>query len=98
MSACTRARPARARGRGCGCLRASSWRSIVGQTDNRFMPRPLLAAALLWVAACTPTFNWREMAVGPTGLRATFPCKPDQVERRTAFLPGREIVLHAVGC
>ena len=58
----------------------------------------MLAAVLLVLAACTPTFNWREVTVGPAGLRATFPCKPDQAEHRTAFGPGREVVLHATGC
>lgn len=62
------------------------------------MLRPLAAAALLLAAACTPTFNWREVPVEATGLRATFPCKPDTVERRAEFLPGREIVVHATGC
>jgi hypothetical protein len=58
----------------------------------------ILAAALLLAAGCTPTFNWREIVVGPDGLRATFPCKPDRAEQRTAFAPGREVVLHATGC
>lgn len=62
------------------------------------MLRPLAAAAVLLAAACTPTFNWRELPVQTTGLRATFPCKPDTVERRAEFLPGREIVVHATGC
>ena len=62
------------------------------------MARLILAAALLLAAACTPTFNWREIVVGPAGLHATFPCKPDQVEHKTAFAPEREVVLHATGC
>jgi hypothetical protein len=61
------------------------------------MLRLILAAALLMAAACTPTFNWREIAVGPAPLHAMFPCKPDKAENRTQF-PGRVIVLHATGC
>lgn len=57
-----------------------------------------VAASLLLAAACTPTFNWREVPVESTGLRASFPCKPEAVERRTEFAPGREIVVHALGC
>lgn len=68
------------------------------QLDNQPMPRSSTAALLLVLAACTPTYNWREIVVEPTPLHATFPCKPDRVERRTAFAPGREVVLHAVGC
>lgn len=62
------------------------------------MRLPILAAVLLLASGCTPTLNWRELAVGPAGLRAMFPCKPEQVEHRTAFAPGREVVLHATGC
>jgi hypothetical protein len=62
------------------------------------MFRPLTAAALLLAAACTPTLNWREVPVESTGLRATFPCKPDTAERSLAFAPGKSIVVHAVGC
>lgn len=62
------------------------------------MYRPIAAAVLLFAAACTPTFNWREVPVESTGLRATLPCKPDAVERRIEFTPGREIVVHAFGC
>ena len=62
------------------------------------MPRRIFVAALLAVAACTPTFNWREIAIAPAGLHTMFPCKPDQVEHKSAFSPGREVVLHATGC
>ena len=53
---------------------------------------------MLLATACTPALNWREMTVGPMALHATFPCKPGQVEHRTQLAPGREIVLHALGC
>lgn len=61
---------------------------------SRFSP----AAAVLALAACTPALNWRETAVGATGLHASFPCKPDRAEHRTEFAPGRPVVLHAMGC
>ncbi|HUR88079.1 MAG TPA: hypothetical protein VMZ74_03240 [Ramlibacter sp.] len=62
------------------------------------MPRRILVAALLLAAACTPTFNWREMTVDALKLHAMFPCKPDRAERNTPLAPGREILLHAMGC
>lgn len=62
------------------------------------MHRKFAAAALLFAAACTPTFNWREVPIEATGLKATFPCKPDKAEHNTQFAPGKPIVLHAVGC
>jgi hypothetical protein len=62
------------------------------------MPRRFPAVALLLLAACRPTYNWREVGIEPTGLQATLPCKPDRIERKTEFTPGRKLVLHAVGC
>jgi hypothetical protein len=62
------------------------------------MHRPIAVAALVLAAACTPTFNWREVPIESTGLKATFPCKPDKAERSLEFAPGRSIVVHAVGC
>lgn len=43
--------------------------------------RGLLAAASLLLAACSPTFNWRSVAVDGTTLQALMPCKPDAAER-----------------
>jgi hypothetical protein len=62
------------------------------------MSRALLAAVLFAAAACTPTFNWREITVEPVGLHAMLPCKPDRAEHRTELAPSRPLVLHAVGC
>ncbi|MEJ6021645.1 hypothetical protein [Ramlibacter sp. PS4R-6] len=62
------------------------------------MPRVFPAAALLAAAACTPTFNWREITVEPAALHASFPCKPDKAERKMAFTRERELLVHAVGC
>jgi hypothetical protein len=62
------------------------------------MARRSPAVVLLVLAACTPTYNWREVSIETTGLQATLPCKPDRVEHKTEFTPGRELVLHAVGC
>ena len=72
--------------------------AIVGQTDNGPMSRVLPAAALLALAACIPALNWREGPVAATGLHAAFPCKPDKAERKSEFLPGRAVVVHAHGC
>ena len=57
----------------------------------------ILSCAL---AACAPALNWREVRPEQTdGLQATFPCKPDAVERRLA-LPGlpEPVVLHVLSC
>ncbi len=40
-----------------------------------------LAALLLSVSACSPTFNWRELRVDGTPLLALMPCKPESATR-----------------
>ena len=57
-----------------------------------------MALACLVLMACTPTFNWREVSVERTPLKAMLPCKPDKLERRLEFAPGRELVVQALGC
>jgi hypothetical protein len=64
------------------------------------MPRSILAAVLLGaaaLAACSPTFNWREVRVAPTALHAMLPCKPDKAERQ-APLAGKDVSLEVLGC
>lgn len=34
------------------------------------------------LAACSPTFNWRESTIPATNLAAMFPCKPEIVTRK----------------
>ncbi len=53
-----------------------------------------VTAALL---ACSPTFNWREVRVGSTGLKALFPCKPEHATRSVA-VAGRPVGLEALAC
>lgn len=66
--------------------------------DNPAMHRLLsLGLAALLVAACSPTFNWREVRAEGTPLRAMFPCKPDKAERSVP-LAGHDVTLHALGC
>lgn len=35
-----------------------------------------------WLAACTPTFNWRNVALEGAALQAQLPCKPERAERQ----------------
>ncbi|MCY7371408.1 MAG: hypothetical protein LH479_11250 [Polaromonas sp.] len=61
---------------------------------------PALLAALLTLltlAACSPTFNWREVRVESTRLALLLPCKPDKAQK-TVPLGGRETRLSMVGC
>jgi hypothetical protein len=59
----------------------------------------LTVAVLLGVgtAACSPTFNWREVRAEPTPLRALLPCKPEKASRQVP-MAGRPVELQVLGC
>ena len=59
--------------------------------------RPIAALSLLALAACYPTFNWRELRPAGTPLQALLPCKPETAER-TVPLGGVPTVLHMHSC
>lgn len=52
---------------------------------------------LLALAACYPTFNWREWRPEGTPLQALMPCKPETAERLVP-LGGSPTVLHMHSC
>jgi hypothetical protein len=56
----------------------------------------LLASAVA-LAACSPTFNWREVRAEPTPLKAMLPCKPDK-GARIVPMAGRDVSLQVLGC
>lgn len=78
-----------------------SWQmSHGGKTDNRVMLRSFPAAVLVGiglVAACSPTFNWREVRAAPTRLKTMMPCKPDKAARPVP-MAGRQVELEVLGC
>jgi hypothetical protein len=55
------------------------------------------AAAAAILGGCTPALDWRELPVEDTGLKATFPCKPEQATRPVT-LAGREVAMHGLAC
>lgn len=59
-------------------------------------PWPALAVAAL-VAACSPTFNWREVPVAESGLVAMLPCKPDRADRALP-LGAESVRVDMTGC
>jgi hypothetical protein len=64
------------------------------------MLRSFAAVVLLgvgWLAACSPTFNWREVRAEPTPLKALLPCKPDKATRDVP-MAGRQVSLEVLGC
>jgi hypothetical protein len=66
---------------------------------HRPMPcfRAVSLLAMAGLVACSPTFNWREVHVDPTPLKAMLPCKPESGSRRVQMGPS-EVELAAVGC
>jgi hypothetical protein len=61
-----------------------TWRS-----DNRLMPcvKILLFSVVLLLAACSPTYNWRDVKESELALAVQFPCKPQRVvQGRTGML------------
>jgi hypothetical protein len=57
----------------------------------------LLAALILLINACSPTFNWREVRPDETRLALLLPCKPDKAEKMVP-LGGRPTALRLLGC
>ncbi|KQW61440.1 hypothetical protein [Variovorax sp. Root411] len=60
--------------------------------QSRFV---LAAAALL--AACSPTFNWREVPVAESGLIVLLPCKADRATRALP-LGAESVQVDMTGC
>jgi hypothetical protein len=63
----------------------------------RRIPIVGLLACALALAACTPTFNWREVRTEVGGLKAMMPCKPDKSERPVP-MAGHQVSLQVMGC
>jgi hypothetical protein len=57
----------------------------------------LVAAAVFALAACSPTFNWREVRPEGSALSLLLPCKPDRAEK-TIPLGGRPSPMLLMGC
>jgi hypothetical protein len=64
------------------------------------MLRTFSVALLLWagtLAACSPTFNWRQVRAEPSTLQAMMPCKPEMAQRPVP-MAGRQVELKVLGC
>jgi hypothetical protein len=55
------------------------------------------AFAAVLLAACNPTFNWRDVRPESTRLAALMPCKPDQA-RRPVAIGGRPVEVALMAC
>ena len=59
--------------------------------------RRLLCGATVWLVACSPTFNWREVSLAPAEWKALLPCKPDRASRGVP-LGGETLEVQMAGC
>ena len=59
--------------------------------------RMLCCTAAVWLAACSPTFNWRDVPLAPAELTALLPCKPDRADRSVP-LAGEALQVRMAGC
>lgn len=57
----------------------------------------VLALAATAFAACSPTFNWREVPIGDEGLVVLLPCKPDRATRQLP-LGAESVAVDMAGC
>ena len=64
---------------------------------TRWLSLPAAMAALLLPAACSPTFNWRDVRPEDTRLSLLLPCKPDKAEKMVP-LGGQPTKLRLLGC
>ncbi len=55
------------------------------------------AVVVCLLAACNPTFNWRDVRPDETRLGLLLPCKPDKAEK-VVPLGGRPTPLRLLGC
>jgi hypothetical protein len=54
-------------------------------------------AAVLVLAGCTPTLNWRELTPDDAGIAVLFPCRPDR-HARTLQLAGASTQMQMLVC
>jgi hypothetical protein len=59
-----------------------------------------VVGAALFLTACAPTLNWRQVYVGADGVQAYLPCKPERATREVAVQPPPAPVqtLHVLAC
>lgn len=62
-----------------------------------FAPLLLVTASVIGLAACNPTFNWRDVRPEGTALSLLLPCKPDKAEKKVP-LGDRPVAMRLLGC
>ena len=80
------------------CRRNLDVKFSVHLSKTRLMRLLISAAATLFcLAACNPTFNWRDVRPGGTQLALLMPCKPD-AGQKIVPLAGQPTELNLLSC
>lgn len=59
--------------------------------------RRVMGAAAVGLAACSPTYDWRDVRPADAGVQLLFPCKP-RTEARSITLAGQPVRMTMVAC
>ena len=57
----------------------------------------LVAATVLALSACSPTFNWRDVRIEKTRLGVLMPCKPEKAQK-AVVMAGSPTQVNLIGC
>lgn len=57
-----------------------------------------LVYSLLLIAACSPTYNWREVREDAAQIKMLLPCKADEGQRELPLLEGKVVMVKMIGC
>jgi len=71
--------------------------SLRTRTVQSLLKAGALTAVAAGLAACSLTFNWREVPIGDAGLVALLPCKPDRASRALP-LGTQSVNIEMAGC
>ena len=69
-----------------------------GSLRRRPSPLGIALSSFLFLSACSPTFNWRELRPEGTPLQALMPCKPETATRPAPLDGGTPTELHMHSC
>lgn len=64
---------------------------------SRHVALAVVGGLAFFLAACSPTLNWREVRADTSTLRFLLPCKPDKAQKQVPLGPS-EVQLNMLGC
>ncbi|MEP7281695.1 MAG: hypothetical protein ABI696_06925 [Rubrivivax sp.] len=80
-----------------GAIRGALHGALHGVNRSTTAAAAVVLTAALGGAACSPTFDWREVRADASGMQALLPCRPSPQTRRVR-LAQAEVALTLVAC